>query len=507
MVNKIIVANYSALQQKYEQQNLTPILDALRRLLEADKLRGILTRVVDISSAAEMKTYKGKAVTSQKSERQAKDAVDAIYAATKADYLVLLDSWDVIPHLALDNRILKDEDKKVPSDLPYASDKRFTSRDPRRYAAVTRVVGRIIGLTGAKEPSFLIRQIDTSAKYKSLRRADYLAHFGLSAWQWRESTAKSVNAIFDSRKIVSCPDVGSPKIWKLLKPLTHLINCHGALDDPQFYGQRGRGYPVAMTSGDVAKGASRNAIVAAECCYGAQLFDPGSRGQWPIVNTYLGAGAIAFLGSSTITYGPSAGNEFADLLTQFFLIDVLGGASIGRAFLQARQKFVLGQKMEDPVNLKTLAQFILLGDPSLHPCRLEGAHARQIAEGVDETKARASRRIFLRAAGQNAFDSSGFPGKKAARRPKDLHKQVAQIARKRGFRARPQEIDFFGVVAGKDYGSEMKARGVEQKVIILVEHDRSRLPPKSEYKGPRIRLLVGHAQDNRLIDVAEYVSR
>jgi hypothetical protein len=47
MVNKIIVANYSALQQKYEQQNLTPILDALRRLLEADKLRGILTRVVD----------------------------------------------------------------------------------------------------------------------------------------------------------------------------------------------------------------------------------------------------------------------------------------------------------------------------------------------------------------------------------------------------------------------------------------------------------------------------
>ena len=130
MVNKIIVANYSALQQKYEQQNLTPILDALRRLLEADKLRGILTRVVDISSAAQMKTNKGKAVTSQKSERQAKDAVDAIYAATKADYLVLLDSWDVIPHLALDNRILKDEDKKVPSDLPYASDKRFTSRDP-----------------------------------------------------------------------------------------------------------------------------------------------------------------------------------------------------------------------------------------------------------------------------------------------------------------------------------------------------------------------------------------
>ena len=175
-----------------------------------------------------------------------------------------------------------------------------------------------------------------------------------------------------------------------------------------------------MTSGDVAKGASPatpswrpNAAMARSCSI------PEAAAQWPIVNTYLGAGAIAFLGSSTITYGPSAGNEFADLLTQFFLIDVLGGASIGRAFLQARQKFVLGQKMEDPVNLKTLAQFILLGDPSLHPCRLEGAHARAIAEGVDETKARASRRIFLRAAGQNAFDSSGFPEKRrpAGQRP------------------------------------------------------------------------------------------
>jgi hypothetical protein len=509
MANKIIVANCLVLQKKYGGQNLKAILDAVHRLIAADKLRGIASQVVDISSAAQMKKYRGKAVTSQKNEPQAKNAIDAIYAATKADYLVLLDGPDVIPHLTLDNPAGKDGDPNVPSDLPYASDAPFASRNPARYAAATRVVGRIAGLTGAKEPSYLVKQIDTAAKYKSLRRADYLSHFGLSAWQWRKSTAESVKAIFDSRKIVTCPSVGTPKIWKLLSPLTHFINCHGADTDPQFCGQRGRGYPVAMTSGDVAKGARRNTIVAAECCYGSQLFDPAmTDGQWPIANSYLGAGAIAFLGSSTIAYGPSgAGNEYADLLTQFFLVDVLRGASIGRAFLQARQKFVLSQKMEDPVNVKTLAQFILLGDPSLHPCRAEGADARAIAEGVDKTAARATRRIFLKAAGQNAADSSGFPGKMLARRQTGLHQQVLKIARKRGFRGKQQGIDSFDVVGGADYGRELKARGVTQKVIMLVEHDRSKLPSKNAYKGPRIRILVAHAHDNRLIRIAEYVSR
>jgi hypothetical protein len=508
MANKIILANYLALQKKYGGQNLKAILNAVHGLVGADKSRGIVSRIVDISSVAQMRSYKGKAVTGEKNERQAKDAVDAIYAVTRADYLVLLDGPDVIPHITLDNRVPKDEDPNVPSDLPYASDAPFTSRDPARYAAVTRVVGRIAGLTGAKEPSYLIKQVGTAAKYNSLRRADYLSHFGLSAWQWRKSTAESVKAIFDSRKIVTSPQMGSPKIAKLMSPLIHFINCHGADTDPQFYGQRGRGYPVAMTSGDVAKGARRNTIVAAECCYGSQLFDPTkTNGQWPIASSYLGAGAIAFLGSSTIAYGPIAGNGTADLLTQFFLIDVLDGASIGRAFLQARQKFVLGQKMEDPVNVKTIAQFMLLGDPSLHPCRAEGAHAEAIAEGVDETAARATRRIFLRAAGQNAHDSSGFTGQRLTRPPTGLREQVSKIARKRGFGRKPQEIDSFSVVGGIDYGREMKARGVAQRVVMVTERNRSKLRPNDKYKGPRIRILVAHAHGDRLIHITEYVSR
>src|SRR5271154_6028265 len=122
MAGKIIVANYAALQKKYDVKALKPILAAVDELIVADKARGIVSKIVDISSAPQMKRYKGKAVTREKNERQAKDAVDAIYAATRADYLAILDGPDVIPHLTLTNHIDDDPDDAVPSDLPYASD-------------------------------------------------------------------------------------------------------------------------------------------------------------------------------------------------------------------------------------------------------------------------------------------------------------------------------------------------------------------------------------------------
>jgi hypothetical protein len=46
---------------------------------------------------------------------------------------------------------------------------------------------------------------------------------------------------------------------------------------------------------------------------------------------------------------------------------VLGGASLGLAALMARQQFVDRTSQMDAVDLKTLAQFYLLGDPSVHP--------------------------------------------------------------------------------------------------------------------------------------------
>ena len=78
-------------------------------------------------------------------------------------------------------------------------------------------------------------------------------------------------------------------------------------------------------------------------------------------------GAYGYFGSSTIAYGPAEGNGAADLITQYFLLAMLDGASLGRAALLARQRFVQQTAELDPMDLKTLGQFNLLGDPSVHP--------------------------------------------------------------------------------------------------------------------------------------------
>ena len=81
----------------------------------------------------------------------------------------------------------------------------------------------------------------------------------------------------------------------------------------------------------------------------------------------LEQGGYGYFGSTTIAYGPADDNGAADLICQYFLQDVLRGASVGRAALVARQQFVEHTAQMDPVDLKTLAQFYLLGDPSVDP--------------------------------------------------------------------------------------------------------------------------------------------
>src|SRR4029453_14340311 len=101
---------------------------------------------------------------------------------------------------------------------------------------------------------------------------------------------------------------------------------------------------------------------AVECCYGAQLYDSVTLSlPLPICQRYLIQGAYGYFGSSTIAYGPEEGNGAADLITQYFLLAILDGASLGRAALQARQQFVQQTGELDPVDLKTLGQFNLLG--------------------------------------------------------------------------------------------------------------------------------------------------
>jgi hypothetical protein len=370
MIDKVLITNVAALKKKYGVQGYRAIRSEVRSLVSADwDLRRLTTKLIDVSDVSQMKKFRTRRVSNADSEWENKTAVDAVYAALLPHYVVLLDGPDVIPHIKLVNPIPADDDGDIPSDLSYASDAPYSGRNAAEYAIVTRVVGRIPGATGTDDPSFLIAQLKAAGAAKSRPRKHYLPHFSISAYIWRKSTELSVDNVFHSAPTNLSPPTDSSRVRTKLAPLSHFINCHGRKDDSNFYGQRGSQIAIAMTSDDVVKGARRNTVDGAECCFGAQLFAPTQSGEVPIANAYLNAGAIGFFGSTTTSYGSPKGNGSADLMVQYFLIDVLSGSSIGRACLYARQRFVQSQLMESPVNLKTLAQFLLLGDPSVQPVR------------------------------------------------------------------------------------------------------------------------------------------
>src|SRR6185295_8428699 len=151
-------------------------------------------------------------------------------------------------------------------------------------------------------------------------------------------------------------------------------------------------------------GLSEGTVAAVESCYGAELYDPALAGGVPgICNTYLAAGAHGYFGSSTISYGPASGNGQADLICQFFLKHVLSGASTGEAALRARLDFIQLLSLAEPIDLKTLAQFNLIGDPSLHPVLAAGSVGDAIVgPGAGAPKAKAKAKASADAASLRA---------------------------------------------------------------------------------------------------------
>ncbi|HEX7373695.1 MAG TPA: hypothetical protein VF277_01885 [Steroidobacteraceae bacterium] len=403
MDDKIIVTNKSALVVKYGASGYARIHAALAQLIAADRARGIKTRLICLDHAATMQRLRAPAVTNAADPRQNKRAIDAVFQATRPDYLLLLGAVDVIPHQDIRNPAFSagdDDDALASGDLPYACEAGY-SRDVAKFKAPSRVVGRLPDLTGAKTPAHLLSLLSAAAAFRSRPAADYGAYFGLSTASWAKSTGLSLENIFgDARAMRTSPRSGPGFSKTQLAPLSHFINCHGGLSDPRFYGEEDKEndpeQPVAMTSLRLRRKIKRGTVVAAECCYGAELYDSVTLGlPLPISQQYLLQGACGFFGSSTIAYGPAEGNGSADLITQYFLLQVLQGASLGRAALVARQQFAQQAGELDPMDLKTLAQFNLLGDPSLHPAIVPSATG--IPKGTDAEGARRSMRKLRRA--------------------------------------------------------------------------------------------------------------
>jgi hypothetical protein len=371
MNDKIVVTNRTALTAKYGPKGFTAVRAAVAALVARDKTRDIKTAVVYLDDATQMKKLGAKPLARVSDYRGAKAAIDGVFKALKPDWLMILGASDVVPHQDLDNPAFKagdDDDEQAWGDLPYACDVGY-GRDPAKFVGPTRVVTRLPDLMAANEPSHLVKLLKTATNWKGRQPADYAKYFGLSASVWKGSTELSLDNIFgNTTALMLAPPSGPKYPGSVLGARMHFINCHGGDTDPNFYGQKGKKYPVSLTSKTTAGAISEGAVAAIECCYGAQLYDSATLNlDLPICQSYLRQGAYGYLGSTTIAYGPAEGNGSADLICQYFLRNILDGASVGRAALMARQQFVEKCAQMDPMDLKTLAQFCIYGDPSIHP--------------------------------------------------------------------------------------------------------------------------------------------
>ncbi|MCK1511361.1 hypothetical protein IVB22_01990 [Bradyrhizobium sp. 190] len=493
MDDKIIVSNRAALTAKYGSAGVGKIKQAVTALIAADEKRGIKTRLVYLDTAAAMKNFRGKAVTDPADARQNKEAIDAIFKTGDPDYLMILGAADVVPHQDMTNPTFvpnDDPDRFAYGDLPYACDTPY-SRDIATFKGPTRVVGRLpdltrkTGLNGQKpaSPAYLVSVLGFAEKFKSRDVAEYGKFFGLSTHSWRKSTELSLSNTFGNHGALTiAPPSGPTHSAARIAPLAHFINCHGGQTDPNFYGEKGNSQPISLTSDGIAKKIKPGTVAAVECCYGAELYDSVTLGlPIPICQRYLIQGAYGYFGSSTIAYGPADGNGAADLITQYFLAAVLGGASIGRAALMARQQFVAQTGELDPVDLKTLAQFSLLGDPSITPAVVPSPTS--VPKGVDaeqgERQSRHLRRAKLRAVGQLLQESKPTASKKArkVRKSETVRKALSNIAKEAGIGSKREFMAF-------DVKTPKGARPRGSKAVPAASHYYVAVyRPKKEYSS------------------------
>lgn len=432
---KIVVTNRSALRAKYGAAGVRAIEKAIAALAKADAKRGLTTKLVYLDGAA----LKSSRVLDATDPVENKAAVDAVARKHRPEYLVILGSHDVVPYQDLKNGLFdpadpdSDEDRFSGSDLPYACEAPY-SQNVARFLGPTRVVGRIPDLTGARRPTYMLARLKAVASAKPLTRPDTC--FALSVRLWVRSTKSSVRNILGAAPVVlTAPEAGPRHAPSKLGTKVHFVNCHGNKSDHTFSGEGpAERYCDAMDSRKLA-GVGRGTVAAFECCYGAELYDPKGLPAMSIANRYLAKGAAGVLASTTIAYGPADENGNADVICQLFLEQLLRGASLGRAMLEARQGYVRLQSVVDPYDEKTLAQFVLLGDPSLHPFVEVGAPKAKASTAAKAAvhAARQQRRVRLMRDGERLSLETAYtvPARSAARAARALRDKAVAAARRR----------------------------------------------------------------------------
>jgi hypothetical protein len=511
MTKKLIVTNRKALHAKYGNSGFKKIEARLKKLIAADRKRGVDTVLVSMDIKRDVTPHSAPQIRVHGDPAQAKDCIDALFNAIRPDYLLILGAPDVVCQQPLDNPVIGDEDLDVPSDLPYACDAGF-STEISDFVGPTRVVGRLPDIAGESDPTALLEAIDTAVGWQRRNRNAYNTCCAISTESWKTSTRKSVKSIFGSARVRHIsPPSGPPWSKRELRPRMHFVNCHGLDFDTAFYGDDGAGQePLAIDQADYDTRLRDGTVFAAECCYGAMLYEAPLFGIPPgICNTVLWNGAYGFMGSTNVAYGPADSNGYADLVCRYFMSNVLNGASTGRALLEARQKYSRGEAPLDPVDLKTLAQFNLLSDPSVHPVRMAARAKRATAAGKSLATTSA-RRHKLKRNGVRIGQSVAYVHSRADMSiDEELRQDVLRGIPKEHFKDLGEVFSFAVHAARRPRLATSKAARIRAEgggcyhVVGATDVRRQRPEPRVQMKersaspGPDV-LVIAMEQDNKI---------
>lgn len=391
--DKVVFTHVDALRAKYGSTGVRRLRAALRLMITSDRGRGLITTVVDVSSAAALRPVGESRIADAGDHDRFRQVLDAVCALAEPDYVLLYGGPDIVPLVPLVNPMpAPDPDPDLPSDLPYAVPNAATGWDTAALVGPTRVVGRLpdtLGAGGLDGAAAYGRLARAAARWRRVDRAALGDPLCLSTARWQLSTAASARAVLGSAAAVRlAPPVTGPWAGEGLDARLHLVNLHGATADPRWTGDPG--FASALASADLTGRRLPGTVAVTESCFGAELWDPAlALGALPVPLAYLAAGAYGVVGPTCLSYGGRTAPDAADVLCWLTVEEVLAGASLGRALLTARQRYVAAQPAMTPVDLKTLAQFSLLGDPSIH----------LVTPAVAPVGARTDRRRQLAAAG------------------------------------------------------------------------------------------------------------
>jgi Peptidase family C25 len=377
MPNKVIVTNRTALTGKYGQAGLTQIQAALTTMIAADRSRNVITQVVNLDDVVQMAYLNAPPVTIPGNDQQNKNAIDGVVNALNPVFLMILDGPDVVTQQGLTNPAYNannpdgDPDPLVPSDLPYACSAPY-SKDPATFTNPTRMVSRLPGVTSntpgtAVSPAVLVREIVNAANVRSLSATAFRQYFS-AAMQVSQTSQMVVSTVFgNANNFFTSPPDGPEWTTAQYQQMAHYFGVHGSSNDPAWYGQAGNAYPVAVRSQLLAGQTSFAMVCTSLACYGAQLYPANVNGTLPICNTYVSNGALGFFGSTVVSYsGPRAAPpRSGDLFCQTFMQAMLAGGSLGSLLLSARTRYIANAGVLSAVDLKTIAEFLTYGDPSL----------------------------------------------------------------------------------------------------------------------------------------------